>query len=157
MCSVVASIHSHYPRQGVGVTWGVAPGFSVIRCCHVCPGFCAHDRSGCCYWRGWGEAQAPHASVQSRQWHSDRRDSLSHSVTQAPDRAVLTEKCDYRVTSLSPGSSGQEKNPRASSPHSNWIWGATCSFSGSLYDKVLLALKYTEIFTIIDVPHALFQ
>ena len=39
---------------------------------------------------------------------------VSDSLTQAPDRAELSKKCDYRVTSLSPGSSRQEKKTLSS-------------------------------------------
>lgn len=51
---------------------------------------------------------------------------VSDSLTKAPDRAELSKKCDYRVTSLSPGSSRQEeKNPEFPSPFMNLKFGAT--------------------------------
>lgn len=59
----------------------------------------------------WGEP-SPHPVPPCKTDSAARTgEAASDSLTQAPDRAVLTEKCDYRVTSLSPGSSGQEQNP----------------------------------------------
>lgn len=59
----------------------------------------------------WGEP-SPHPVPLCKTDSAARTgEAASDSLTQAPDRAVLTEKCDYRVTSLSPGSSGQEQNP----------------------------------------------
>lgn len=76
----------------------------------IAPGSAHMAKAGAVAGTAWGEPSPP---VPPCRTDSAVRtgEAASDSLTQAPDRAVLTEKCDYRVTSLSPGSSGQEKNP----------------------------------------------
>lgn len=70
-------------------------------------------------------------------------DAVSASLTQAPDRAVLTENCDYRVISLTPAAQGRRKTPELPLPIATGFLGLPrrVSVVAFMISKVLLALN----------------
>ena len=132
LCVFRAVLHSgSLPRTRGPGTVGSGPCSLCVRSCHqrehrvrgglVCR-LCTHDGRWC--WELVAAGRSASAVTPSTTWSA--ADLVSDPLTQAPDRAELSKKCDYRVTSLSPGSSRQEeKNPEFPSPCVNLKFGAT--------------------------------
>lgn len=71
MRSVVSSTHSHYPRPGVGVTWGVSPGFCVLDAVRIVLGSAHMTEAGAVSGPAGGKLGLPCTCIQNGQCRSD--------------------------------------------------------------------------------------